>query len=50
MRVAVLGAGTVGREVVRALVERRDELTVDGRPAFELAGIAVRDVEAAARR
>ena len=50
MRVAVLGAGTVGREVVRALVERRDELTVGGRPAFELAGIAVRDVEAAARR
>jgi homoserine dehydrogenase len=50
MRVAVLGAGTVGREVVRALVERRDELTVEGRPAFELAGIAVRDVDAAARR
>jgi homoserine dehydrogenase len=50
LRVAVLGAGTVGREVVRALTERRDELSVDGRPAFELAGIAVRDVDAAARR
>jgi len=50
LRVAVLGAGTVGREVVRALTERRHELSVDGRPAFELAGIAVRDVDAAARR
>jgi homoserine dehydrogenase len=50
MRVAVLGAGTVGREVVRALVERRDELTVDGRPVFELAGVAVRDVDAAVAR
>jgi homoserine dehydrogenase len=50
MRVAVLGAGTVGREVVRALVERADELAVDGRPAFELAGVAVRDVDAAVAR
>jgi len=50
LRVAVLGAGTVGREVIRALIERRDELAVDGRPALELSGIAVRDVEAAARR
>src|SRR5262245_18868798 len=50
MRVAVLGAGTVGREVVRALVERPTELTVDGAPALELAGIAVRDVEAAVAR
>ncbi len=50
LRVAVLGAGTVGREVIRALTERRDELAVDGRPALELSGIAVRDVEAAARR
>ena len=44
MRVAVLGAGTVGREVVRALVERAPELTAaDGAP-LELVGIAVRDV------
>jgi homoserine dehydrogenase len=50
LRVAVLGAGTVGREVVRALIERRDELTVHGRPAFELAGVAVRDVDAAIAR
>jgi homoserine dehydrogenase len=50
LRVAVLGAGTVGREVVRGLTERRDELTVDGRPAFTLVGVAVRDVAAAAAR
>ena len=47
LRVAVLGAGTVGREVVRALLERSDDLTpVDG-PPLVLAGIAVRDVERA---
>jgi homoserine dehydrogenase len=50
LRVAVLGAGTVGREVVRALMERAGELTVDGRPALELTGVAVRDVDAAAAR
>jgi homoserine dehydrogenase len=45
--VAVLGAGTVGREVVRALVERRADLTpADGAP-LELAGIAVRDLDRA---
>src|SRR5262245_66475709 len=50
LRVAVLGAGTVGREVVRAILERPDELTVDNRPALALAGIAVRDVEGAVAR
>ena len=44
VRVAVLGAGTVGREVVGALIERSAELTpMDGAP-LELAGIAVRDL------
>ena len=44
MRVAVLGAGTVGGEVVRALIERPGDLTAtDGAP-LELVGIAVRDV------
>ncbi len=44
IRVAVLGAGTVGREVVRALVERATDLTAaDGAP-FELVGVAVRDL------
>jgi homoserine dehydrogenase len=45
LRVAVLGAGTVGREVIRALLERGSELTAaDGAP-IELVGIAVRDLE-----
>ena len=48
LRVAVLGAGTVGRAVVRALLERPDELrAADGR-ALELTAVAVRDVERAA--
>ncbi len=42
--VAILGAGTVGREVIRALTERADELTpADGAP-LALAGVAVRDL------
>ena len=44
LRVAVLGAGTVGREVVRALVERGSELTATDGVPLELVGIAVRDV------
>jgi homoserine dehydrogenase len=47
LRVGLLGAGTVGREVARALLGRRDDLTAaDGSP-LELTGIAVRDVERA---
>jgi homoserine dehydrogenase len=50
LRVAVLGAGTVGREVVRALTERGSELiAADGGPLV-LAGVAVRDVERARGR
>ena len=44
LRVAVLGAGTVGREVVRALIERPDDLRLDDGPSLELTAIAVRDV------
>lgn len=48
LRVAVLGAGSVGREVVRALLERPGELrAADGAPMV-LAGVAVRDVARAA--
>jgi len=48
LRVAVLGAGTVGREVVRAFLERPRSLrTSDGAP-LELAGVAVRDLAKAA--
>jgi homoserine dehydrogenase len=44
LRVAVLGAGTVGREVVRALLERRRTLTAADGAALELVGVAVRDL------
>jgi len=44
LRVAVLGAGTVGRAVIDALITRGDRLgTVDGAP-LTLVGIAVRDL------
>jgi homoserine dehydrogenase len=47
LRVAVLGVGIVGREVVHALLERPTELApVDGR-ALVLSGMAVRDVDRA---
>jgi homoserine dehydrogenase len=50
LRVAVLGAGTVGREVIRAFEEWPDRLAIDSGPRLELVGIAVRDVDAARRR
>ena len=50
LRVAVLGAGTVGREVVRALLEREGNLGLAGGARFELAGVAVRDPARAVAR
>src|SRR5688572_26948930 len=50
LRVAVLGAGTVGREVIRAFEEWPDRLAGEGGPRLELVGIAVRDVDGARRR
>jgi homoserine dehydrogenase len=48
LRVGVLGAGTVGREVVRAFLDRSPRLVpADGAPLV-LAGVAVRDVARAA--
>jgi homoserine dehydrogenase len=50
LRVAVLGAGTVGREVVCALRDRAADLTAaDGAP-LALAGVAIRDIERARTR
>jgi homoserine dehydrogenase len=50
LRIAVLGAGTVGGQVVRGLVEHAGAAASDeGRP-LELTGIAVRDVEGARAR
>jgi homoserine dehydrogenase len=47
MRVAVLGAGTVGRAVVRGLLENPERvLAADGRPLV-LIGVAARDLQRA---
>ncbi len=49
LRIAVLGAGTVGREVVRALLEQPERLCAfDGAPLV-LAGVACRDLGRARR-
>jgi homoserine dehydrogenase len=50
LRVAVLGAGTVGREVIGALLERADALAPYGGSSLTLIGVAVRDVDAARDR
>jgi len=44
LRVGVLGAGGVGREVVRALLERPDSLAPSGGRRLELVAVAVRDI------
>jgi homoserine dehydrogenase len=48
LRVGVLGAGTVGREVVRALLVRPDDLRASDGATFELTAVAVRDPARAA--
>ena len=49
LRVAVLGAGTVGREVIRVLLDHPERLcAVDGAPLV-LGGVACRDLERARR-
>jgi len=48
LRVAVLGAGTVGREVVRGLLEGASPGLAPEAGAFELVGVAARDLEKAA--
>jgi homoserine dehydrogenase len=49
LRVAVLGAGTVGREVIRALLVEAGELRRADGATIELTAIAVRDVDRATR-
>jgi homoserine dehydrogenase len=44
VRVGLLGAGTVGREVVRAFAEFPERLVVHGGARLDLVGVAVRDV------
>jgi homoserine dehydrogenase len=50
LRVAVLGAGTVGREVVAGLLEGRSPGLAPESGAFELVGVAARDLARAADR
>ncbi|HXG39629.1 MAG TPA: homoserine dehydrogenase, partial [Candidatus Limnocylindrales bacterium] len=49
LRVAVLGAGTVGREVVRALLGEADRLAERSGRRLELVAVAVRDLDRARR-
>jgi homoserine dehydrogenase len=44
LRVAVLGAGTVGREVVRGLLEQSDRLCAEDGSRLILAGVASRNI------
>jgi homoserine dehydrogenase len=46
IRVALLGAGSVGSQVARLLLEHRDELAQRIGARLELVGVAVRDVDA----
>jgi homoserine dehydrogenase len=46
LRVALLGAGSVGSQVARLLLEQRDELASRVGAGLELVGVAVRDVDA----
>jgi homoserine dehydrogenase len=46
VKVALLGAGTVGAQVAQALLEHAEEFTARVGAPVELAGIAVRDVTA----
>lgn len=50
LRIAVLGAGTVGLEVVRGLLERGAHLTRGTGVPLAVGGVAVRDLERAAER
>jgi homoserine dehydrogenase len=50
LRVAVLGAGTVGREVVRGLLDRSESLCADDGSPLVLTGVACRDLARAVDR
>ncbi len=48
LRIGVLGAGTVGAEVIRALLDRTEDLQPADGAALRLIGVGVRDVTRAA--
>ena len=49
LRVALLGAGSVGSQVARLLLEEGEELASRVGASLELVGIAVRDVDGQGR-
>ena len=49
LRVGVLGAGIVGREVIRMMVEHPERLCADGGAPLVLCGVACRDLDRARR-
>ena len=49
LRIALLGAGSVGSQVARLLIENKAELAARVGAELELVGIAVRDIEKAAK-
>ena len=46
IRVALLGAGSVGAQVARLLLENKEELAKRVGAELELVGVAVRDIKA----
>jgi len=46
LRIALLGAGSVGSQVARLLLENRDELAARVGAGLDLIGVAVRDIDA----
>ena len=50
LRIALLGAGSVGSQVARLLIENKSELAARVGAELELIGIAVRDIEGAKKR
>lgn len=46
LRVAILGGGSVGAQVVSLLLEHKDELAARAGAGLELVGVAVRDIDA----
>nr|MSZ95588.1 homoserine dehydrogenase [Actinomycetota bacterium] len=46
LRIALLGAGTVGGQVARLLLENKNELAARVGAELELIGVAVRDLKA----
>ena len=49
LRIALLGAGSVGSQVARLLIENKAELAARVGAELELSGVVVRDIEKAVK-